>query len=194
MPSPSSERQRTNPTRWVPPLSGRRRGFSLIELMVTIAVAVILIGLGAPHLVQNLRTQEVRAARDELTAALHLAEIEASRRGGNVVLRRKTACDVTLGGDADWHCGYILFADTNANGSRDAGETLLKDITLGGAMRLQHSAGGTNTLVMNAWGRAEGGEHRFVVSSNSTGGAASSTVCLNLGGQLSILTGTVACP
>ncbi|MFY8088462.1 MAG: hypothetical protein ACOVOG_14660, partial [Rubrivivax sp.] len=85
------------------------------------------------------------------------------------------------------------------NGARDAGETLLKDITLGGAMRLQHSAGGTNTLVMNtlvmnAWGRAEGGEHRFVVSSNSTGGAASSTVCLNLGGQLSILTGTVACP
>lgn len=174
--------------------AARARGFSLIELMVTIAVAVVLIGLGAPQMVQSLRTQEIRAARDELTAAIQLAEIEAIRRGGNVVLQRKTGCGAALSGAADWRCGYILFADANADGARDPGEPLLKDITLGDAVQLQHTTGGTDTLTMNAWGRSAGGAHRFELTSTAGSAATTSTVCLNLGGQVRSLPGSVTCP
>jgi prepilin-type N-terminal cleavage/methylation domain-containing protein len=58
---------------------GRRRGFSLIELMVTIAFLAILTTLAAPSFGAYLRNNQVRAASDALQNGLRTAQAEAVR-------------------------------------------------------------------------------------------------------------------
>jgi type IV fimbrial biogenesis protein FimT len=169
-------------------------GLSLIELLVTIAVAVVMLGLGAPSMMEALRNNEVRAARDDLSAALQLAEIEAARRGSTVVLQRLTSCASTPAAANDWRCGYQLFADTNGDGTQQAGEATLKSVTMSGNLSFRHTAGGTDTVRMNAWGRPNGGRQRFVIRSGTGRSAAAATVCLNLGADVRSFKGDVPCP
>jgi type IV fimbrial biogenesis protein FimT len=169
-------------------------GLSLIELMVTISVGALLMSLGAPSFVQAMRLQEIRAAQNELAAALQLAEIEASRRGTAVVMLRRDGCGRPLSGQQDWSCGYLLFGDRDGDGNQDGDEPSFKAVEVSSRLSLQHLAGGLERLQMNPWGKATGGAHRFVMVSATSGGAVSGTVCLNLGGQVQLLKGDVSCP
>lgn len=170
------------------------RGISLVEMLVAAAVAIILLSLGAPSMLQMTLTQEMRATRDELTAALQLAEIEAVRRGRPVVLERKTACSTTPTGAGDWRCGYELYVDQNGNLSRDTGEPVLKDVSLSGTLQLTHATDGTGSLVMSPWGKPPGGLHRFVLEAGSGATAATGTVCLYASARVQHFAGAVSCP
>lgn len=55
------------------------RGFSLIELVVVIAILAVLLGLGMPSLTAYLENAKVRAAAENLLAGLQQARAEAIR-------------------------------------------------------------------------------------------------------------------
>jgi len=63
----------------------RPSGFSLIEAMVTLAIAVIVMGIGVPALGGWMRDAEIRATAEALRAGLQLARLEAVQR--NAVVR-----------------------------------------------------------------------------------------------------------
>ena len=80
-------------TRW--PLALRRqRGFTLIELMVTISLLAILLGLAAPAFSVWSRNAQVRTVSDALQSGARLAQTEAVRRNRQVVffLSNDAAC------------------------------------------------------------------------------------------------------
>lgn len=65
-----------------------RRGFSLIEVMVTISLLALLLGLAGPSFASWVRGAQVRTAADALQSGLRMAQAEAVRRSRQVVFFR----------------------------------------------------------------------------------------------------------
>ena len=62
------------------------RGFTLIELMVTITIAVILVGIGVPSFVTLVNSTRLRSASYDLVSDLLTSRSEAIRRNGAVTI------------------------------------------------------------------------------------------------------------
>ncbi len=73
-----------------------RRGFTMIELMITVVLAALLLALAAPSMRLWVRNSQVRTVADSLQNGLRMAQTEASRRQRQVVfhLTNTAACTV----------------------------------------------------------------------------------------------------
>ena len=105
------------------------RGFSLLELMVTLAIGAILLGLALPSMSGLLGGSKTSATVNDLVFALQSARSEAIKRAAPVVL-----CPSADPLDADAVCapvsyadGWIVFVDDvdDVDGVRDADEELV---------------------------------------------------------------------
>src|SRR5690606_19858473 len=84
------------------------RGFSLLELMVTLAVASVLVTVGVPGFFDIVRNNRAAANANEMVSAFSIARSEAIRRGARVSIcssANQTACGGT------WTDGWIVFVD-----------------------------------------------------------------------------------
>ncbi len=88
----------------------KSNGFTLIELMVSLAVVLILVGLGVPSFVSAMKNSQLSADFSDLTRSLYLARSEAVKRTTRVVVCAR-ANDTTCG--ADWNQGWIVFVDND---------------------------------------------------------------------------------
>lgn len=100
--------RRGSSTRWP-------AAFTLVELMVALAIASILLGIGVPFTRDLVQAQKITAAANDFFASMHLARAEAMRRGTRVDM-------VPLDGAGDWAKGWVIFVDANNNLRPDAGE------------------------------------------------------------------------
>lgn len=98
-------------------------GFTLIELMVAVAIVAILAVVAAPNMFDMLAANRVQAEQREFAGALSTARSEAAARGRTATLCR-SADNTSCGGT--WNDGWIVFQDDNANGSRENDETLIR--------------------------------------------------------------------
>jgi type IV fimbrial biogenesis protein FimT len=64
----------------------RTRGFTVVELMITIAIAAILMGLGVPSFRAFISGQKVKTGSYELMTSLVIARSEAVKRNASVTL------------------------------------------------------------------------------------------------------------
>ena len=86
----------------------RSKGFTLIELLITLAVFLVLVGLGVPSFMSAIKNSKLNADYSQLIGALYLARSEAVKRSGSVtVCARKT--DNSCGDD--WNNGWLVFTD-----------------------------------------------------------------------------------
>lgn len=133
-----------NPTS-VNPLAKRNqfqalKGVTLIELMATVAIAIILLGVAVPSFQSVIRTNRIASLTNELVAALNLARSEAITRGTTVTLCRTDDPNTPIDNGADprtgpscstaagtgWQNGWLLFVDDDRDGTVDAAELRLK--------------------------------------------------------------------
>lgn len=104
----------------------RQSGFTLIELMIAVAVLAILLAMALPSFQQSMRSNRVATTTNEMLASLALARSEAIRgtRGGGVCASTAgTACDGTQWGD-----GWMIWIDVgNAGiGTFEATDTVVR--------------------------------------------------------------------
>lgn len=86
------------------------RGFTLIELMVTIAVLAIVISIAAPSFSNILRENRTLAMTNELQGAIQLARSEAVKRRSNVVICRRNTAGTACDNSADWAAGWLILS------------------------------------------------------------------------------------
>lgn len=87
----------------------RYGGFTLLELMVTLAVAAILIGIAVPSFQEISLSSKLRSTANNLSAAAILARSEAIKRNQPTSL-----CASSTGSSCggDWKQGWIVLSDS----------------------------------------------------------------------------------
>jgi len=86
----------------------RQRGFTLIELVVTLAVVGVLAGLAAPSLAGLIAGQKVRTLAADLHLAMTQTRSEAIKRNASVTLS-------ATGGN--WAAGWTVLDPANPTGT-----------------------------------------------------------------------------
>jgi len=96
-------------------------GFTLVELMVVLAVFTILAAAGIPALQAMLTDHRHAAQVNTLTSYIHRARAEAVRHGHPVTLCASPDA-ASCNGNA-WDQGWLLFADVDGDGVMDDADT-----------------------------------------------------------------------
>jgi len=100
-----------------------QHGFTLTEMMVTLAIAGISATLAIPTM-KNISANSQRTAdTNNLVSTMHAARSAAITRNVQVTIcpsKNSEQCD-----EAQWQEGWIYFVDQNQNRLVDAGETIL---------------------------------------------------------------------
>jgi type IV fimbrial biogenesis protein FimT len=100
------------------------KGFTIIELMVTLAVVAITLVIGVPSMRDMIHNNRLAGQANELIAVMNYAKGEAITRGLRVSICPKNTAGNAC--SADWANGYIAFADTDGDGTFDSNEKRLR--------------------------------------------------------------------
>jgi len=92
----------------------RAQGFTLIELMVVLAVSIILLTVAIPTFSTVIEQHAVRDARDRLVRSIRFTRLSAVDQGEPVSIC--AAADGTCSGNGRWEAGWMVFADPNGDG------------------------------------------------------------------------------
>jgi type IV fimbrial biogenesis protein FimT len=135
-------------------------GFTLMELMVTIAIAGILLGVAIPSFTSIISNNRLTTYTNELVTALNLARSEAIKRGQPITIKRISDTP------GDWGSGWTVFTDLHGDGTLDIadGDTLLRTYA---ALPTSFTLRGTyvNRITYQASGISANGS--FVICDNS---------------------------
>jgi type IV fimbrial biogenesis protein FimT len=101
------------------------RGFTLIEMMVVVTIALVLAMVAAPSFQSIFLSNKLAAFTNDFVASTQVARSEAIKRN-QVVRVCRSADGATCAGSGTWQQGWIVFADTNNNGTVDSGETIIR--------------------------------------------------------------------
>lgn len=116
-----------------------RRAFTLLELIIALAISAIVIGLAAPSMAEVYRKHQLNAYQSDLMRLIVQARHQALSNG-----KRVTVCAMdNQGRCVSLNVGILhSFEDVNGNRILDPGETLLYTLPIPNHMRV--SWGGTN--------------------------------------------------
>lgn len=168
------------------------QGITLIELMVTIAIAAILLGLGVPSFSNYIASNRLTAQTNELVVAMHFARAESIKRNRTISFCRAANATATAcaGGDdnSNWEHWVIL-----------AGSTLLRSGTVSSGVRVRSSIT-NNQLRFQPDGLARVGSGDTLANSVTLtacspnhGSVARRVVSLGAGSRISTTTGAGGC-
>lgn len=110
------------------------RGFTLVELLVALAIVTILTLAATPSFARLLQSTQISSSVNTFVADMRFARSESVRRGGGVTMCRSDApeaaspsCDSGGGpGSKGWSSGWVIFLDANNNGAMDPAEPVLR--------------------------------------------------------------------
>lgn len=113
----------------------RHAGFTLLELLTTIAVLSVIVAIGVPNFREFVRNSRMTAAANDIVTDFNLARSEAIKRGVPVTLCKSqdgATCDADA---ADPFLSWIVFVDDadpaladalDGNGEVDPDEPILR--------------------------------------------------------------------
>lgn len=102
------------------------KAFTLVELMVTLAVFGILVVMGVPSFTSYTRTNRLATETNSLVGAINYARSEAVKRRSHVTMCQSS--DGATCTDSGWQAGWIVFVNTDNDDPAqvDGGEDVLR--------------------------------------------------------------------
>lgn len=159
-----------------------QKGFTLLELMLTIGVAAIIFSVGVPGFMNFIQNNRAVTHTNDLVTALNLGRSEATRRGSTVLVCSSDD-GATCNGSTDWSTGWVVL-------SPGVGGDLLRSWPerSGGAGVL---TGNVSQVQFRARGSVAGGAQLTVLLPKCTGDQ-QRNVAVNGAGRISV--SRVPCP
>ncbi len=196
----------STPALLLPGLPDRTRqqglGFTLVEVLVVIALVTVLLSLAAPSFTRISQAAAISSGVNQFLADMRFARSDAIRRGGGVVLCRSddpespgATCSTTVG-NSGWASGWIVFHDLDGDGARDADEDLLRVQARHAGIDTIAANGTPTTFRFGATGRwqAPGSIASLHFGGSSLDADIRRVVCVSAGGRARIAgDGTATC-
>lgn len=185
--------------------SERQSGYTIIEVMIVVAILGIISVFAVPQFRNMLSGTRVRTTTDSLLHDLLLVKSIARERGGGVVICKSDnaeaatpACSAVASnasGNTGWAGGWIAFKDVDNDGQYTAGDNLLfvqpatmRAFTEGSVVPSPN----VQALTFNATGQNMGGAVSFYVQGNDPDTTRNRYVCVGIGGRI-LVSKTAAC-
>lgn len=164
-------------------------GFTLIELMVTLAVVAIVATIAVPAMSDMVTRSRTTATFNELQGLVGYARSESAKSPGEPVLLCSSTNGTSCTSQADWNVGWLIARDADGNGSVEAGETVLKVVgALSAGISLKVKAGvstnfNTTAVSLARNGAPAGGSQITFKLCDSFGASEARGVVLSVSGQ-----------
>ena len=114
----------------------KNSGFTLMELMIVIAIIAILSGVAIPNFIGFLPRQRLAAGAQDILQGLQKSRSKAIMTNRPVVVNLNAAAD-----------SFTAFVDENADGAQDAGELIIAARTMPAGINLTTNLVGAVTAV-----------------------------------------------
>ncbi len=174
----------------------KNNGYTLIELLVSLAILSILLAVALPNFQDTIESNVTNSQAKLFMTTLNLARSESIKRGVNVGI-----CPSTDGVDcaaASWSSGWIVFIDANGDsdgdaGSIDVGDTIIRVFdTLGADSAL---TGTTDFLEYNSLGfSATAGVQTMLLCPATNNANNARSIEIGVSGRGRRIEGGLACP
>lgn len=97
--------------------TNKQTGFTLVELLITLTIAGILLGIGVPSFFHIIQSNRSATQINTLVNAINFARSSAMERNGAVWIGSHDS-------GTDWSDGWVVYVDTNDDGDYDDGEEI----------------------------------------------------------------------
>jgi len=105
----------------------REKGFTLLELLVTLAIASILLSVGVPGFRSVIMDSRLVRDSNQFVGSINLARSAAVRFQRSATVCTSANFNAVLpscSGSSDWSQGWVVWVDKDRDGAIDANEVL----------------------------------------------------------------------
>lgn len=179
-------------------------GFTLIEMLIAIAIGAILMAIAVPNFSSFVRNNKIITETNTLVGHINVARSEAIKRNRSVVLCRSAApnaaAPVCGGTTKTWTSGWLVYVNETGgsgydnNGAEPDDDLLKRWVPSGNSVNLKSNGAFDNFLVYKADGTLDELGVATMAICFETDTSAGRRIDVALSGRPSLTKGTSATP
>ncbi|MGO1659076.1 MAG: pilus assembly FimT family protein [Marinobacter sp.] len=122
----------------------RQSGMTLVELLITLVILGIAVGIAIPSFREMILNNRVTGQVNTVSGMIGYARSSASSRPGVSVTLCSSSDGATCSGSEQWESGWIVFTDVDGDTSFDTGDDEI--------LKVNSGLSGGNTLRVRGFG------------------------------------------